>query len=191
MFQDRKSQFHDRLKWPVTLEDGRLERDLYDRENPIYIILEKDDGSHGGSMRLMPTVGKTMINDHFLDAIGGRPIVEYDTWECTRFCMSPFKPKQNPVALFAAAGYLMREFAVKRLVAVFDDKMKRSYSLIGASPNVIGEMLVDTAPVYAGSWDFTSQQLIELTKASGYCPDEFELSLANSNIVKHRSVVIV
>lgn len=53
MFEDRKYQFHDRLKWQVTIEDGRLERDQYDAINPMYIILERDDGSHGGSMRLI------------------------------------------------------------------------------------------------------------------------------------------
>jgi N-acyl-L-homoserine lactone synthetase len=185
MFEDRKSQFHDRLKWPVTIENGRLERDEYDAKNPMYIILEKDDGSHGGSMRLMPTVGRTMINEHFLDALGGNPIIEYETWECTRFCMSPSKPRQNPVALFAAAGYLMRELAVKRLVAVFDNKMKRNYRLSGASPNVIGEMSLGSDAVYAGAWDFTPEQLIQLTKASGYRSEEFELSLANSNIIKY------
>jgi acyl homoserine lactone synthase len=188
MFEDRKSQFHDRLKWPVTIEKGKLERDEYDAINPMYIILEREDGSHGGSMRLMPTVGRTMINEHFLDALGGRPIIDYDTWECTRFCVSPSKPRQNPVALFAAAGYLMRELAVKHLVAVFDKKMKRSYNLSGASPKLIGEMPLGSDAVYAGTWNFSSEQLIQLTKASGYGAEEFELGLANSTIAKNWSI---
>ena len=188
MFEDRKSQFHDRLKWRVTIEDGRLERDQYDAINPMYIILEKEDGSHGGSMRLLPTVGRTMVNEHFLEALGGRPIIETETWECTRFCMSPSKPRQNPVALLAAAGFLMREFGVKRLAAVFDDKMRRSYNAYGACPNIVGEMSLNSDSVYVGTWDFTPQQLIELTRASGYKAEEFELSLANSNIVKNRTL---
>ena len=34
--------------------------------NPLYIVWENAEGRHGGSVRIMPTVGRTMTNEHFL-----------------------------------------------------------------------------------------------------------------------------
>ena len=32
--------------------------------NPLYVIWEIPDGSHGGSMRFLPTSGRTMVHEH-------------------------------------------------------------------------------------------------------------------------------
>ncbi|EET49177.1 acyl-homoserine-lactone synthase [Thalassobium sp. R2A62] len=50
-FRDRATQFHDRLGWDVQVDDGGLERDQYDDLSPLYVIWERPDGLHGGSMR--------------------------------------------------------------------------------------------------------------------------------------------
>jgi N-acyl-L-homoserine lactone synthetase len=100
--------------------------------------------------------------------------------------MSPRKPRQNPVALFAAAGYLMRDLGVKQLVAVFDKTMIRSYRLSGVEPHVVGEMSMNTGAVYAGIWSFSPEQLTQLTKKSGRRAHEFELSLANASFIENR-----
>lgn len=66
MFRDRALQFHQRLRWDVHVDMHGEEHDEYDRMDPLYIIVESPDGRHEGSMRLMPTMGATMVNDHFL-----------------------------------------------------------------------------------------------------------------------------
>ena len=66
MFRDRAAQFKDRLDWDVTVDENGWEVDEYDRLNPLYIIWENAEGRHGGSVRIMPTVGRTMTNEHFL-----------------------------------------------------------------------------------------------------------------------------
>jgi len=54
-------QFKERLKWDVTVSEEGFETDEYDEMNPLYMIYEMPDGSHGGSMRNLPTTGDTMI----------------------------------------------------------------------------------------------------------------------------------
>ena len=71
MFRDRAAQFKDRLDWEVTVDENGWEVDQYDKLNPLYIIWENAEGRHGGSVRIMPTVGRIMTNEHFLDLTGG------------------------------------------------------------------------------------------------------------------------
>jgi len=49
MFKDRADQFKTRLGWDVTVDAQGYERDEYDALNPLYVIWENADGSHGGS----------------------------------------------------------------------------------------------------------------------------------------------
>lgn len=51
MFLDRTDQFKERLGWAVKVDAQGEERDGYDAQNPLYVIWEQQDGSHGGSMR--------------------------------------------------------------------------------------------------------------------------------------------
>jgi len=89
MFKDRATQFKSRLKWEVTVNSTGHEIDQYDTLNPLYVIFELEDGTHGGSVRFLPTTGQTMVNDHFLDLTDGVRIESPLIWECTRFCISP------------------------------------------------------------------------------------------------------
>jgi len=71
MFRDRADQFQTRLGWEVSVDGNGYETDQYDALNPLYVIWEMPDGTHGGSMRFLPTTGRTMINEHFTDVMGG------------------------------------------------------------------------------------------------------------------------
>ncbi len=74
MFLDRADQFKTRLGWDVDVDENGEERDRYDDLNPLYVIWEEPDGSHGGSMRILPTTGPVMVNDVFGHLTGGSPI---------------------------------------------------------------------------------------------------------------------
>ena len=65
MFLDRVEQFKTRLDWDVTVDEAGEEIDEYDALNPLYVIWEGADGRHCGSMRGLPTVGRTMTSEHF------------------------------------------------------------------------------------------------------------------------------
>ena len=139
MFRDRARQFHERLGWEVSVDDQGFERDAYDALNPIYVIWQGAGGGHGGSMRFLPTTGRTMVNDHFSHLTGGVRIESPLIWECTRFCLAPGAGRVVSAALTLGAGELMKAFHIKHFVGVFDQRMRRIYRLMGVEPAVIGE----------------------------------------------------
>lgn len=71
MLRDRAAQFKDRLQWEVNVDEHGFERDQYDGPDALYIIWETPQGAHGGSMRILPTTGPTMVNDFFAHLAGG------------------------------------------------------------------------------------------------------------------------
>ncbi|MCR9124595.1 MAG: autoinducer synthase [Rhodobacteraceae bacterium] len=157
MFQDRADQFRDRLGWPVDVSDEGAERDSYDDLNPLYVIWEKPDGGHGGSMRFLPTTGPVMVNDVFGDMIGGGPIRSPLIWECTRFCLSRGADRRVAAALMLAGGEIMDRFRLTSFVGVFDARMVRVYRAIGASPEVLGSRGTGHDRISVGLWHQTPE----------------------------------
>ena len=161
MYRDRAVQFKRRLGWEgVDVDEKGYEIDNYDRLNPLYIIWQLEDGTHGGSMRMMPTIGQTMINDHFINLTDGVRIESPLIWECTRFCISPRADRKATAALVIAAGELMDEFALEHFVGVFFDKMERVFSLSDIKPDILG--VADNADaagqrIAVGTWEITGK----------------------------------
>ncbi|MBM9594687.1 acyl-homoserine-lactone synthase [Roseitranquillus sediminis] len=154
MFRHRAEQFHKRLGWEVSVDAEGFERDGYDDMNPLYVIWEMADGTHGGSMRFLPTTGDTMVSDHFLHLTDGVRIESPLIWECTRFCLSPDAPAKVSAALMAAGGELMRAFHLTHFVGVFDRRMIRIYRMIGSSPEVLGSAGEGSEKISVGLWQY-------------------------------------
>lgn len=108
MHLDRADQFQRRLRWDVSVDRRGWEADEYDRDDTLYVIWVMPDGTHGGSMRFIPTSGQTMVNDHFGSLLGRRVINDPKIWECTRFCLRDGVPSRVAAALMLAGGELMR-----------------------------------------------------------------------------------
>ena len=134
MFCDRADQFKTRLGWDVTVDAAGHERDEYDDLNPLYVIWENADGTHGGSMRFLPTTGSVMVNDHFSELLGGGEVRSPLIWECTRFCLSRSADAKVAAALMLGGGEIMQGFDIEHFVGVFDARMVRIYRMIGSSP---------------------------------------------------------
>ncbi|GAA4217969.1 autoinducer synthase [Sagittula sp. NFXS13] len=171
MFLDRADQFKTRLGWAVTVDDKGFERDEYDTENPLYVIWENADGSHGGSMRLLPTIGRTMVNDHFIHLTDGVRIESPLIWECTRFCLSRSATPGVAAALMLAGGEVMQEFGVEHYVGVFDARMVRIYKRIGSSPEILGQEGEGRSMIAVGLWEFTAEAQAKVSKAAGISPE--------------------
>ena len=182
MFRDRAIQFFERLEWEVDVDSKGYERDQYDTLNPIYVIAADEDGRHAGSMRLLPTIGRTMINEHFAMALEDGPIKHPSTWECTRFCLSPSASPRTAAKLFASAGRLMQELNIDSLVAVFDRYMLRKYRVSGVAPEILGQRRAAGVIVLAGRWQFSQAQLNDLMRRGKLDPLECELALVNSSL---------
>ena len=154
MFAHRATQFRDRLNWQVTVDDRGHERDGYDDMNPLYAIWERPDGSHGGSMRFLPTVADTMVNDHF-QHLSGAEIRHPLIWEVTRFCQAPDADTRTSAALMLAALEVGLGFHLTDLVGVFDARMVRIYRRLGWEPTVLGTEGEGREAISVGLWPCT------------------------------------
>ncbi len=138
MFKDRAEQFKNRLDWDVTVNENGWECDEYDALNPLYIIWVEEDGTHGGSLRIMPTLGRTMTAEHFRHLTDGVHIASPLIWECTRFCLSPNAPSRVAAGLLAAGIELGVRFGLDQALGVIYTRTVPIYRRIGHVPDVIG-----------------------------------------------------
>lgn len=153
MFRHRAQQFKERLGWEVSVDAHGEERDEYDAMNPLYVIWEREDGSHGGSMRFLPTTGRTMVNDHFAALNDGERIESPFIWECTRFCLAPDAGREVAAALVLGAGEIMSRMHLEHFVGVFDPRMERIYRLYGVEPMVKGSAGTGRDRIAVGLWE--------------------------------------
>jgi len=170
MFRDRAAQFHDRLGWEVQVDENGEERDQYDALNPLYVIWEEVDGTHGGSMRFLPTTGPVMVNDFFGHLTGGAPVVSPLIWECTRFCLAQGAGANVAAALMLGGGEIMKGLGVKHFVGVFDARMVRIYRAIGSSPEVLGTEGQGRDKISVGLWEFSPEAQALVTQRAGISP---------------------
>ncbi len=171
MFRDRAAQFKTRLQWDVAVDARGFERDSYDDQNPLYVIWERPDGTHGGSMRFLPTTGPVMVNDHFSALLSG-PICSPLIWECTRFCLSKGAPAHVAAALMLGGGEIMRGFGVTHFVGVFDARMVRIYRMTGSSPEILGSTGEGAARISVGLWSFAPQAQRQVASRARITPDQ-------------------
>lgn len=167
MFQDRADQFKTRLGWEVSVDDEGYEKDEYDAMNPLYVIWEMPDGTHGGSMRFLPTTERTMVNDHFTHLMGGGTITSPNIWECTRFCLNRDAPSRVAAALMLGGGEIMNGFGVEHFVGVFDARMVRIYRMIGSSPEVLGSEGKGREAISVGLWEFAPEAQAKVAARAG------------------------
>lgn len=171
MFRDRATQFKTRLKWEVTVDATGYEIDQYDTLNPLYVIYELEDGTHGGSVRFLPTTGQTMIHDHFLNLTDGVRIESPLIWECTRFCISPrIEAKvagDVAAALLIGACQMGLNFGATDSVGVFDARMVRIYRRIGWEPTVIGTEGEGKNRISVGIWELSEEACDTMCERAG------------------------
>jgi acyl homoserine lactone synthase len=172
MFRDRAEQFQKRLGWDVAVDDGGRELDQYDVLNPIYIIWENADGTHGGSLRIMPTLGRTMTAEHFSHLTDGVRIESPLIWECTRFCLSPGTPSRVAAALLAAGIELGLRFGLAQALGVIYTKTLAIYARIGHQPDVIGTDDGGRDSISVCIWDVTEEGRDAICRRAGFEPAE-------------------
>jgi acyl homoserine lactone synthase len=167
MFRARAAVFRDRLRWNVRVCDGR-EFDRYDEEeNPTYLVAFDDDGRSTGSLRLLPTTGKTMLSNEFAsffdEPIDVRsPII----WECTRFCVHPHfasgeRDRGRRVSSELLIGLCERALSsgIAQIVGLYDYAMTRVYRRIGWSPLPFATSEPQVGQLVVGIWDVSHDAL--------------------------------
>jgi acyl homoserine lactone synthase len=181
MFRDRAEQFRHRLGWDVSVNENGEERDRYDDLNPLYVIWENAEGLHGGSMRLLPTMGPTIVNDHFGHLLDGVRIESPLIWECTRFCLSfARRDRRASAALVLGAGEVMRHFHLAHFVAVFDARMERIYRRLRVAPEVLGSEGEGAARISVGLWEMKPEAWRPTLECVGVSAERSRAWLARS-----------
>jgi acyl homoserine lactone synthase len=180
MFKDRAAQFRERQRWAVSVDSRGWEQDEYDFLNPLYIIWEDQAGRHAGSMRCLPTTGRTMVNEHFLYLTHGVRIESPLIWECTRFCLAEASSPVVAGGLLLACLEAARRFGVQQAVGVFDVRMPRIYRRLGHSPEVIGTSGDDQNAISVGIWTVTDRAYAEVSQRTGIPCSTIEAWFYNS-----------
>lgn len=175
MFTDRAKQFRNRLGWAVSVDLNGWEQDDYDALNPTYVIWQKPDGCHGGSMRFLPTEGRTMVNEHFSSLAGGRRFAHPKMWECTRFCLAENMPPATSAALMLGGAQLGVGLGLACAVGVFDARMVRIYRLLGWQPTVLGTEGKGPDAISLGIWEFSEEVRRRMARKSGISPEVAQL----------------
>ena len=176
MFRDRAEQFNIRQEWDVTVDKNGYEIDQYDEMNPLYAIWVAPDGTHGGSIRVLPTVGQTMVNDHF-SHLAGMHIASPVIWECTRFCISPrLTVGQSKVAasLILAGCELGIRFGLESSIGVVYTHTLPIYRRIGWIPDVIGTGGEGRGEISACLWPINTEVKANICRKSGIAPEYVE-----------------
>lgn len=166
MFSLRAKVFADKLGWDVKTTNGR-ERDRYDDFGPLYLLYtDPCRETVIGSLRLMPTMGPTLLHDVFADTIPeGAHFASPTIWECTRFCVDEDRVSSEEATRIS--GLLMLgicELGLKSgidlIVANFDPVMVRMYRRIGCTVDVLGRTEIPGGrPVCLGAFEISPRTL--------------------------------
>lgn len=85
MYHDRKRVFIDQLGWRLKTPGSWLELDDYDNDAAVYLMArDAADGSHRGSVRLLPTTGAHMMEGVFSALCPDGPVTGENVWEISR-----------------------------------------------------------------------------------------------------------
>ena len=175
MFQARKRLFHDRLGWDVTIDSKGREKDAYDTFSPLYLISIDDRNRHRGSLRLLPTTGKTMLRDHFASVFDGMAIDSPRIWECTRFCVD--RDTSDPLThaelsmvtneLLLGMSEIGRAYGLSKIAGLCDHHAFEVYQQAGWAPHVIGQSGTGKNAVFLSMWDVTNTISASIRKTGG------------------------
>lgn len=133
MHRLRYRVFKQRLDWHVHT-CGDMEVDEFDVLRPVHLLNRSVDGRIQGCVRLLPSIGPTMLRDIFAVLLDGQPAPRSShVWESSRFALDVAKDATKARGGLAGATYElfagMIEFGLSmrlsEIVTVTDIRMER------------------------------------------------------------------
>lgn len=113
MFRHRKVLFVDTLKWSVPVVDDVYEKDQFDTDSALYVlILDKPNGDHIGSVRLLPTTAPHILGALFPNLCRHSVPSNDSTWEITRLCCAPRQGSKRRTDIRHRIGIALAEFGL-------------------------------------------------------------------------------
>lgn len=174
--QLRHRVFKIRMDWDVQTS-GDMEIDEFDALHPSYLVQLSNDGQVQGCVRLLPTLGPTMLRDTFPSLLDGQPAPSTSAiWESSRFAIDI--PSDAPKGQYniARATYElfagMVEFGLSKrltdIVTVTDIRMERILRRAGWPLRRICDPLrIGKTSAMAGYLRISPEILTDLRRAGG------------------------
>jgi N-acyl-L-homoserine lactone synthetase len=177
MHQLRHRVFKGRLDWEVHT-DGDMEIDSFDALHPAYLVQATTDGRIQGCVRLLPSVGPTMLSETFPVLLAGQSAPsKCSIWESSRFALDIATDAPKGKHAIACATYElfagMIEFGLSRqltdIVTVTDARMERILRRAGwplrrlGNPRHLGNTLA-----VAGYLEISTEILAGIRSAAGF-----------------------
>ncbi len=173
MYRLRHHVFIDRLKWDVG-SSGGLERDQFDNENTVYLVLRNAFNEVIGSVRMLPTVGPNVLCDIFPNlAEDGDPPRSPTVWEASRLAIDDRKEKleavRRPVniigTLLSAIIEFSMEIGLSHVVSVSDARLERIIKRAGWMPERLGPgSEAEGYPIYGEKFEVSPRWLSSVRK---------------------------
>ncbi len=173
MHRLRRRVFRDRLGWDVEIRDD-LEIDQYDALHPTYLLVRDRENRVCGCVRLLPTLGPTMLRDTFPLLLHGQPMrSSLSIWESSRFALdvSESASKTGGMAvetyeLFAGLVEFGLATGLQEIVTVTDTRIERILRRATWPLDRIGPPLpVGTTQAVAGFLEVSRAALTRLRQA--------------------------
>lgn len=177
-FRLRKAVFYDQLGWDVVAKDGR-EQDCYDDLGPVYLFWCSDDGKtlYGG-MRLMPTMGPTLLYDVFRRTFpAAAELSAPGIWEGTRMCVDNVALQQDYPEIDAGRAFCLLLLAlcecalahgIHTMVSNYEPHLRRIYQKAGAEVVELGRADgYGARPVCCGCFEVSISVRTAMRKALG------------------------
>jgi N-acyl-L-homoserine lactone synthetase len=175
MHRLRYRVFKERLGWDVQTVGG-MEIDEFDALHPAYLIQRASNEGVQGCVRLLPSIGPTMLRERFSALLDGAPApASLTVWESSRFALDlqPDSPTTHGLALATFELFAgMIEFGVSRhlteIVTVTDARMERILRRAGWPLRRVGKprALGNTIAV-AGYLETSVESLARVRSAGG------------------------
>lgn len=144
MFEDRKRLFVDTLGWDVPVE-GSHEIDAFDHDGAVYVIAVDRNGSHEGSLRLLPSSRSHLLDTHFAALCPSGVPTAMDTFEITRLCLPTRLGAAKRLSIRNALISAMVDHAllmgIKRLTGVVEDRFRKEILAMGWLAEPLGPAL--------------------------------------------------
>ncbi|MCK1345141.1 MULTISPECIES: acyl-homoserine-lactone synthase [unclassified Bradyrhizobium] len=176
MHRLRYRVFKLRMGWDVQTS-GDMEVDAFDALTPIYLVQRSHSGEVQGSVRLLPSIGPTMLRDTFPALLELQPAPSApQIWESSRFAIDVAADAPKGDHGIARATYElfagMVEFGISRqltdIVTVTDVRMERILRRAGWPLRRIGCSLpIGNTSAVAGYLAISDSVLSNLRRAGG------------------------
>jgi acyl homoserine lactone synthase len=176
MHRLRYRVFKERLGWDVEAS-GDMEVDEFDALGPAYLLKHNFAGELEGCVRLLPTLGPTMLGKRFPALLKGADMPsDATTWESSRFALDvPSTAPKSAIGLSQATHELfagMIEFGLwrqlERIVTVTDARMERLLKRAGWPLDRIGKpQTIGTTLAVAGFLEISAEALSRVCAIGG------------------------